>query len=110
MPESVEGPAMNRSGRLPIDTHFRIGHAAFKDDLDRPSLPGGGYLKLVPIGSLLIGEAAVLSIGLVIPAIIVSAETLLLPARGDGDLRPCACAAAFADLKIPGYRVGGICA
>src|SRR5438876_10645768 len=94
---------MNRPCRLTVDPCFGVGHGAVEYQANDLSLPRSRHFELQPILSLFVCQR--IRIADAIASVVVTTETLLLPARGDRDPGPVAALAASRAKEIPQHGV-----
>ena len=101
--KAIERTLVSRTSRLAVDPNLCVRHRAVKHQADDLSFPVGGNSELQAILSLFVCQRV--RIADAIAPVVVTAEALLLPARGHRNLCPNTTLAPARAEKIPQHGV-----
>ena len=89
----------------PVDRDVGIGEDSLEDQLYLAALPLLWQRKLGLVESVLVGDALGRTLTVETHPVLVGAEPLKLPARGNANLRPLAAITSVGALEVPFHHV-----
>ena len=103
--DAIECSLVHRAGLTLVYLHLSVGHRGFENELDVMVCPFFGQGELILIHAFLIGNAVGKSLSIELHAILIVAEALKLPARGDTNLGPLARVVTTGAEEVPLHHV-----